>query len=165
MRVLILAVLTLSAFGAATPPAHARVEFCDYDSQNAEFRVISNGQRLRQFVDGNFAAARVDCNRRFAALYDGDDLYVFDGSKNAFTRTIHVDDGVTNSTLVLTRDGVLFYDGDDLSYYCGGRFSRYIHVDDNAQSRPAGRGAIQIGRETFFLSVSEEDGACSIKKF
>jgi hypothetical protein len=142
--------------------AQAEIEDCQYDERGGDFIVIADGSRKVTFVDRGFSNAALGCSWSYAALYDGDDLYVFDGTKNKFEVTFMVDDNYQRGVVATGANGILFYDGDDLYSYCGGKFDRTMMVDDNAVARASGTGrraAMWVGDEHFSL-----DDRCEIVK-
>lgn len=144
-----------------TSPASAAIEWCHYD-RDGSFLVMDSGQEKKKFVDGNARTARWECSTRFAALYDGDDYYVYDPG-HGFQSSFMPRDNA-RVALAVVANGVLFYDGDDLGYYCDGSFSRTFSVDDNARAAPVqgtdgNTFGLQVGGDLFTL-----DGECQIHK-
>jgi len=142
--------------------ALAEIDSCDYDAKGGDFIVIDNGERKVKFVDRDFRWSVIACTWNFAALYDGDDLYVYSAAGRGFEQTSMVDDNYKRGEIATGENGILFYDGDDLHSYCGSKFSRSFMVDDNAEARSEGNGRVarmRVGNDHFRLN----DG-CEIVK-
>jgi hypothetical protein len=148
------ALYLLSLLAALPTPAQAEIEDCQYDARGGDFIVIAGGSRKVKFVDRDFANAALACSWNYAALYDGDDLYVYDAKKDKFEVSFMPDDNYQNGVIATGANGILFYDGDDLYSYCGGKFDRNMMVDDNAVARASGNGrtaSMWIGDDNFAL--------------
>ncbi len=111
---------------------------CHYDGD--DFFVIDRGNLFKEDVDDRCYSPRLSCGidprmeARVAALYDCDELIVYDQSRGAFRRQ-EVDDN--EAGLLLKADGGLAaaYDGDDFFVYDAGKGSFAVQwADDDASS-------------------------------
>lgn len=103
---------------------------CYYSS--GSFVVFSDGKAYRTSVDQGSSNSAISCGETVSAYYDGDDLHVFDSATKTFDRNF-VDDNAPTATLIARKNGVLFYDGDDVYSYCSGSNFEREFADDNAQ--------------------------------
>jgi hypothetical protein len=93
---------------------NAEIIDCFYDGD--DFYVTYNGQSERTFADDHFAGAVFDCSFTLAALYDGDDLHIFNDDTGRFEQKF-VDDDFLSAQLAVSRNLIGFYDGDDFFIY------------------------------------------------
>lgn len=130
---------------------------CFYDGSN--FHVNMDGKvYLEGFVDSGYNNARCSAHFKMAALYDGDEFFVFDGYRKKF---IHedVDDDYKYFKISAGKRIAVFYDGDDLYFYCNGSWKSLTHVDDNESSHgfvDKNNNSVRmvVGSDTYTVSSS-----------
>lgn len=102
---------------------------CQYTGK--QFVIRYKDQLYTQSVNEGVSSRELVCGERLSAMYDHDDLIVFDSQTKQFA-TINVDNQVGNVQLKIDGSLVLFYDQDDLFIYDlkSGGFATQT-VDDN----------------------------------
>jgi hypothetical protein len=110
--------------------SYAQIEDCYYDNDN--FKVILVDRTLAYNVDDNYQDYLVDCNRKLAGFYDGDDFIIFDATTNKFERH-NAEDNNKFAKLSSSRNQISLYDGDDFIIYnsLNSRFESFF-AEDNA---------------------------------
>ncbi|MFA6434037.1 MAG: hypothetical protein WCW52_05020 [Elusimicrobiales bacterium] len=105
---------------------------CYYDGD--DFYVVYQGTKYRATADDDSGTAIVSCSDKVSAMYDGDDLIVFNPRTKNF-KTIFADDNASTARLSAAGSLAVFYDGDDLILYNADTDSfETKSVDDNAST-------------------------------
>ncbi|MEM7646381.1 MAG: hypothetical protein AAF203_05685, partial [Pseudomonadota bacterium] len=138
--------------------ANADIDSCHYTK--GRFVVIQDGVRQTQNVDDDFAWGLARCSLKLAALYDGDDLFVFNDDTSRFERHF-ADDGFDGHSLRVTRHVVGFYDGDDFLIFDRAKNSFTRHFADDLfefSSMRGFRGGMGFYDGDDFIVYERENG-------
>lgn len=92
----------------------AEIYTCFYNGD--DFHVMQDGFKRSYLARDGFDEAKIGCSKNLAAIYDGDDLVIFDNDESEFKR-IFVNGRYLNAKLVITDTLVGFYDGTELLVY------------------------------------------------
>ncbi len=92
----------------------AEIYTCYYNGD--DFHVIQNGLKKSYYAHDGFSQASLGCSKNIAAIYDGDDLVIFDNEESEFKR-VFVNSRFLDSKMVVTDTLLGFYDGNEFFIY------------------------------------------------